>query len=86
MSLANLSVKNALESHGKMAFDAIKNELTQLLVTKRALRLVKWSDVPQASTKIRTHIFLILKVDANDVLERLKARLVADGSSQDCSK
>ena len=86
LALANLSVKNALETHGKMAFDAIKDELTQLFVTKEALKLVKWKDIPRKSTEVRSHMFLKLKVDANGVPEKLKARLVADGSSQDRSR
>ena len=86
MSLANLSVKNALETHGKMAYEAIKDELTQLFITKAALKLVKWEDIPTAPTKVRSHMFLKLKVDANNHPEKLKARLVADESTQDRSK
>jgi len=86
MSLANLSVKNALKTHGKLAYDAIKDELTQLFVTKEALKLVRREDIPRESTEVRSHMFLKLKVDANGVPEKLMARLVADGSTQDRSR
>ena len=85
-ALANLSVKEALNQHGKLAYDAIKDELSQLFFKKKALRLIKWNDLPKNAMKIRTHMFLKLKLDANGSPEKMKARLVADGSSQDRSR
>jgi hypothetical protein len=54
LSLANLSVKKALEDYGELARDAIKEELHQLFINKKALRIVPWKNV---NPKIRTHMF-----------------------------
>lgn len=83
LSLANLSVKKALEDYGELARDAIKEELSQLFINKKALRIIPWKNV---NPKIRTHMFLKLKIDADGKPEKMKARLVADGSAQDRSQ
>jgi len=85
MALANLSVKVALEEFGKKAYDAILDELTQLFLKKKALKAIPW-DVIHAKAKelsvIASHMFLREKYDANGKFEKIKARLVADGRSQ----
>ena len=83
LSLANLSVKKALEDYGELARDAIQEEIHQLFHNKKALRIVPWKNV---NPKIRTYMFLKLKIDADGKPEKMKARLVADGSVQDRSQ
>jgi len=86
LACANLKVKVALERFGKAAYDAIKDELMQLFVKKRALvpRLLK--DICRVDLyyhTVRSHMFLREKTDAAGVFEKIKARLVANGSTQD---
>ena len=83
LSLANLTVKKAMEDYGELAGNAIKEELHQLFINKKALRIVPWENV---HPKIRTHMFLKLKIDADGKPEKMKARLVADGSVHDRSQ
>jgi len=63
IALAHLRIKSALERHGKTAYEAIKNELTQLFITKKALvpKLARevWKNRMQVSQQevIRSHMF-----------------------------
>jgi len=90
MACTNLKVKVALERFGKTAYDSIKDELIQLFVKKRALVPMKLEEVlkkvGQANLwfhTVRSHMFLKEKYDAARNFEKIKARLVADGSTQD---
>jgi len=53
-----------------------------MLEGKKVFAPVKQSDVPQGLV-IRSHMFLKYKYYAQGKLEKLKARLVADGKAQD---
>ena len=87
MALMNLSIKVALEKYGKEAYDSVKDELLQLFVKKKALTPVLFSQLNMTTEEIiRSHMFLKAKIDANGIFEKIKARLVADGSGQDRSE
>jgi len=86
LACTNLRVKLALERFGKVAYDAIKDELVQLFFTKGALKPQLLRDYQKSNLHIpilRSHMFLREKYDAMGVFEKMKARLVADGSAQD---
>ena len=86
LALGNLQVKVALERFGKAAYDSIKDELEQLFVKKKALVPVLYRDIARVNLYfpiLRSHMFLREKFNALGVFEKIKARLVADGSSQD---
>ena len=79
------SVKKALNEHGKDAYDAIIKEFKQLFKEKKALIPVNRGDLSARQIKqiIRSSMFLKTKFDAKGIFEKIKARLVADGSKQD---
>ena len=79
------SVKKALNEHGKDAYDAIIKEFKQLFKEKKALIPVNRGDLSARQIKqiIRSSMFLKTKFDAKGMFEKIKARLVADGSKQD---
>jgi len=86
LALGNLRIKVVLERFGKVAYDSIKEELEQLFVKKKALAPVLYSDIARVNLYfpiLRSHMFLREKFNALAVFEKIKARLVADGSSQD---
>ena len=86
LALGNLRIKVVLERFGKVAYDSIKEELEQLFVKKKALAPVLYSDIARVNLYfpiLRSHMFLREKFNALGVFEKIKARLVADGSSQD---
>jgi len=86
LACSNLRVKVALERFGKVAYDSIKEELIQLFVKKKALAhvlLQEFSRVNLHYPILRSHMFLREKFNAVGVFEKIKARLVADGSIQD---
>jgi len=86
MALANLRVKVALERFGKVAYDSIKDELEPLFVKKEALAPILLRDLARVNLYfpiLRSHMFLREKFNALGVFEKIKARLFADGSSQD---
>jgi len=86
MALTNLKVKVALERFGKVAYGAIKDELEQLFIKKKALAPTLLRDFTRTSLYfpiLRSHMFLREKYNAIGVFEKIKARLVADGSTQD---
>ena len=78
MTLTNINVKRAIRHDPKRSAEAIHKELEQMLEGKKVFDPVKRSDVPQGLV-IRSHMFLKYKYDAQGKLEKLKARLVADG-------
>ena len=86
LACANLKVKVALERFGKDAYDAIKDELVQLFFKKRALVPIKLREVSRVNLyfpALRSHMFLREKYNAAGMFKKIKARLVADGSTQD---
>jgi len=88
LACTNLRVKVALEKFGKVAYEAIKDELIQLFLKKRALVPMKLRDIARENLYypakfLRSHMFLREKHDAMGIFEKMKARLVADGSAQD---
>ena len=71
MASANLKVKVALERFGKIAYDAIKDELTQLFIKKRALVPKLLKEICRANLylhTVRSHMFLREKLDAAEIL------------------
>jgi hypothetical protein len=74
-----------LNEHGKDAYDAIIKEFKQLFKEKKALVPVNRGDLSAKQMKqiIRSSMFLKTKFDAKGIFEKIKARLVADGSKQD---
>ncbi len=78
----HLSMKKAIAQYGAQAETAIDEEIKQLVIDKKAL-----VPVHQSYTKgkkiIPSHMFLKAKHDARGTFERIKARLVANGSQQD---
>jgi len=83
LACSNLRVKVALERFGKVAYDSIKEELVQLFIKKRALVPMMLREVTRENSILRSHMFLREKYNAVGVFEKIKARLVADGSTQD---
>jgi len=83
-NLMNLSVGAAVRGFGDVAKDAVKEELTQLFIHKKALEPVRWDDLNQEQHKraVRSHMFLKEKYEDGSFV-KMKARLVADGRMQD---
>ena len=79
------SVIKALREHGDHAYRAIVAELKQLLRDKKALAPRHRGDLSarQLKSVIRSFMFLKTKFDALGNFDKLKARLVGDGASQD---
>ena len=86
VTILNITVANALKTHGDEARASIKKELTQLL-NKKAWTPVKARFLPKEERKrrIRSSMFLKEKFDAEGKLDKLKSRLVAGGHMQDKS-
>ena len=80
----HITLKKAVRQFGDAAIDAIKLELRQLL-DKGTFTPVKASTLSSAQRKrvIRSSMFLKEKFNASGIFEKLKARLVANGSQQD---
>ena len=74
-----------MAKHEKVAMDSINKEFTMLLQEKRAIAPVKRKYIPRKYLKnrVRSSAFLKEKMDGNNVFEKLKTRVVADGSTQD---
>ena len=66
---------------------AVKNEFKQVITDKQALEPIRYNDMSQIqkSEIIDSSMKLKDKFDAQGIYEKLKARLVADGSQQDRS-
>lgn len=86
-SVLHISLKKGLRDYGELADASILSELEQLVVTTGALRPIKRDDYDRIDVKraIRSHMFLKVKEDAAGNFEKLKSRLVGDGSQQDAS-
>ena len=81
----HIGVKPGLRQYGRDALKAIKDELKQMLVDKKALSPVRKCDLSARQLKkaIRSFMFLKTKFDGLGRFERIKARLVANGKQQD---
>jgi hypothetical protein len=81
------SAKRAIKEQGKPAFQAVVDELVQMIRTKRALRPVMKSTLSRRQMKgvIRSFMFLKTKFNAEGKFEKIKARMVANGKQQDRS-
>jgi hypothetical protein len=79
------SLKAGLREHGDAAREAVAKEFAQLFNDKKALVPVKRSQLTWQQRKqiIRSSMFLKSKFNAMGAFEKIKARLVADGSMQD---
>jgi len=79
-----LSVKQGINEYGDNAIDSIKKELKQLLVDKKAMHPVHRNALTKTQLKkvIRSLLFLKSKHDAEGTFQKLKSRLVANGSQQ----
>ena len=83
--LAQLTMAKGLAKHGVMAENSINDEFHQLFYTKKAIAPIKRKHIPAKYLvkSLCSSMFLKEKVDGNNVFEKLKSRLVADGSQQD---
>jgi len=83
-NLLNLSVGEEVRAFGERATQACKANLKQLFLEKKALVLVKWSELnhKQKRNTNRLHMFLKEKYEDGQFV-KLKACLVADGRMQD---
>jgi hypothetical protein len=79
----NMSVAKALRTHGTVAEEAVKAELSQML-SKNVFEMVLPADVKNNHV-IHSHMFLKEKRDQNGNLLKVKARLVAGGNEMDKS-
>jgi hypothetical protein len=84
-SAHHMSVRRGLSEYGDAAHEAIVSELKQLFVAKKAMHPIMRSDLSAEQRKkiIRSFMFLKAKFDGMGVFEKIKARLVANGSQQD---
>jgi hypothetical protein len=85
-NLMNLSVNMVLQDFGEVADKACKDELKQLFREKKTLVPVKWETLndKQKRQTVKSHMFLKEKFEDGSFV-KLKARLVADGRTQDRS-
>jgi hypothetical protein len=83
--LMNISVKRGLAERGKVALDACRKELVQMFKEKEVLHPVMWHNLSaeQKQNITKSHMFLKDKFDAMGDFEKMKARLVGDGRTQD---
>jgi hypothetical protein len=83
---SNMSFKKASEKHGTAAVEAGQNEIKAML-DKNIFEPVAWNSLPAELKKktIRTFTFYKEKFKVDGSLEKLKARLVANGKSIDRS-
>lgn len=58
------------------------DELTQLLINKKALKVIPWNQKDPTGETIPSFMLLKEKYDALGNFEKVKARLVCDGSKQ----
>jgi len=82
--VAMVSVQKALSLYGNDASESIKKELKQL-IDKGVFKPVRKADLTNDERKraIRSLMFLKEKFKPSGAFQKLKARLVADGSRQD---
>jgi hypothetical protein len=81
----HMSVKKGMSEYGQAARDAVESELKQLFVDKKAMSPVQRKNLSADQRKrvIRSFMFLKAKFDGMGKFEKIKARLVANGSQQD---
>ena len=82
MALTTLKRKVHDEEYKKRTKAAIRDELIQLIVKKKALKAVKWTDLDDSAEVIASFMLLREKFDASGNFEKVKARLVGDGRMQ----
>ena len=76
-SVLHLSLKKGLEKYGELAVSGINAELQQMIDKK------VWSYISSYhGSYLRSCMFLKEKLDINGMVYKVKARLVADGSTQ----
>ncbi len=63
----------------------IEQEILLMFKDLKAVMLVMKKDVPEDAQTLRSSIFLVEKVLANGVFDKMKSRLVANGAQQDCA-
>eukprot|EP01040_Poterioochromonas_malhamensis_P015176 gene15176-16944_t len=80
----HISMKESIKRYGNAALSAIEGEVDQMVkqgvfepVKRGSLNKTEWKKV------IRSHLFLTAKYDADGTFQKLKARLVAGGNTQD---
>ena len=80
----HISAKRSVEVIGKKAVEAIINELDGLIDKKKCIHAVKRNQLSMNQRKkiIRSHMLMKEKMKMG-VLDKVKARLVGDGSMQD---
>lgn len=85
VTMTQLTVKKGIQKHGKMAVDLIVKEFIQLFDIKKALKPIRPRDVKAMKVKerVRSSMFIKEKYNSNNNFEKLKGRLVSDGSTQD---
>jgi hypothetical protein len=78
------NVRACIQKHGDSAIEAVRNELLQMH-EKRVFRPVKWNALTKAERRkaIRSFMFMKEKKTTDGVLQKIKARLVANGKQQD---
>jgi hypothetical protein len=84
-SAFHISAKKGIKEYGTDAYKAIIKEVEQLYAIKKAIVPVHRADLSAEEKRgiIRSHIFLNPKYDALGVFEKIKVRLVGNGSQQD---
>ena len=84
-NLDHMTVKKGTKLFGESAHDSAWKELRQLFVEKDVMIPILRSDLSydQLKSIIRCSMFLKAKFDAQGIFEKLKARLVAWGHTQD---
>ena len=85
IALNSMSVKKALQMHGVTAKETTVKEFQNIFVDKKAITPVRRCDLTREQRKklLRSHMFLKEKYDGKGDFEKLKSRLVGDGSTQD---
>ena len=80
-----MGIKKAIKLHGDEAISSILNEFSNLFFDKKALKCIMPNKLTQKQQRklLRSHMFLKAKKDAKGNLEKIKSRLVGDGSQQD---
>ena len=83
-ALTQYSISKGLRLFGKKAVNAVINKFVQLFKPKRTLVPImkRYLEEREKIKKIRSSMFMKEIRDGNGISEKLKGRLVADGSQQ----